>query len=220
MNWFDIVVGLFMVLFLVAGIRRGFIREVTGLVGLVLAFILGIIGTPIWADLIVEELHFPRSVAIVISFILIFVLVFLLFRAGGGLLFKVVHLTPLGWVDRVAGGGIGLLKGGLIASLILLLLGIFPLPQVLSNSLDSSASASPLRSLAPAVYNLLQVVFPQMKSLGEVVGQSVEGSFARGKEQVLKKSSQVVDMLQKAKASQKDEADSQAPSEKDESSVK
>jgi hypothetical protein len=59
-----------------------------------------------------------------------------------------------------------------------------------------------------------------MKSLGEVVGQSVEGSFARGKEQVLKKSSQVVDMLQKAKASQKDEADSQAPSEKDESSVK
>ena len=118
------------------------------------------------------------------------------------------------------GGGIGLLKGGLIVSLILLLLGIFPLPQVLSSSLDSSASASPLRSLAPAVYDLLKVVFPQMKSLGEVVGQSVEGSFARGKEQVLQKSSQVVDMLQKAKASQKDQADSKVPSEQDESSVK
>jgi len=63
MNWVDFGIGVFAVLFFITGIRMGFIREVTGLIGLVLAFILAVAGTPIWADSMVDMLKFPPSVA-------------------------------------------------------------------------------------------------------------------------------------------------------------
>jgi membrane protein required for colicin V production len=216
MNWVDIVLGVFVVVFLVIGVRKGLIREVAGFIGLVVAFIVGIAGTRFWSELIVIELHFPPSIATVVSFILLFTLVFLLFRAAGSFLFTILHLSPLGWLDRVGGCIVGLLKGALIVSLVLLILGTLSLPQAVSRPLDSSTLASPMRGLAPAVYHLLKIAFPQMRSLGEVVGQSVERSFARGKEEVLEKRSHVVDMLQKAKAAPDDKADSQGRSESEE----
>jgi len=219
MNWVDIVVGLFMVLFLVAGLRRGFIREVTGFVGLVLAFVLGIAGSPIWSKAIVNLLHFPPSVATVVSFILIFILVFLLCKAAGNLLFKIVRQTPLHLLDRLGGSVIGLLKGGLLISLLLLFLGLFSLPQTIAKPLDSSVLVPTMRVFAPGVYNFLKGAFPQMRSLGEVIGQSVERGFARGKEQVLEKGSQLVDQLQKAKAAQKDGEDRRDHTEADEKSA-
>lgn len=219
MNWVDIVVGAFMILFLVAGTRRGFIREVTGFVGLVLAFVLAIAGAQIWAVMIADQLHFHPSVATVVSFILIFVLVFLLSRAAGGLIFKLIRKTPLGLLDRIGGSIIGLLKGGLILSLIFLILGTFSLPQAFSNSLDSSALTPPLRAFAPTMYNLFKVAFPQMRSLGEVVGQSVERGLARGKEQVLQKSSDVVDMLQKTKNAPNGSAEDRDRTEPNENST-
>ena len=199
MNWVDIVVGVFMILFLVAGTRKGLIREVTGFVGLVVAFVVGIVGARVWAVMIADELRFHPSVATAVSFILIFVLVFLLFRAAGSVIFKFIRRSPLGLLDRLGGSVIGLLKGGLIISLVFLILGTFSLPQALSKTLDSSALVPPLRAFAPTVYNLFKAAFPQMRSLGEVVGQSVESGLARGKEKVLEKSSDVVDMLQKTK---------------------
>ena len=216
MNWVDIIFGLCVIFFLVIGVRKGLIREVVGFIGLVVAFIVAIAGTRFWSELIVKELHFPPSIATVVSFILLFTLVFLLFRAAGSFLFTILHLSPLGWLDRVGGCIVGLLKGALAVSLVLLILGTLSLPQALSGPLDSSALASPMRGLAPAVYHLLKVAFPQMKSLGEVVGQSVERSFARGKEEVLEKRSHVVDMLQKAKVAPSDKTDSQDRSESEE----
>lgn len=220
MNWVDIIVGVFMILFLVAGTRRGFIREVTGFVGLVIALALGIGGAHFWADIIVEELHFPHTVATVVSFGLIFALVFLLFRGIGSLLFKFVHLSPLSWLDRVGGSIFGLLKSGMIISVILLILGVFSLPPALSKPLGSSALVPPLRAFAPAAYNLFKAAFPQMRSLSEIAGRSVERGFTRGKEQVLKKGSRVVDMLQREKVGQEEKTDRQGDSEPNETSSK
>jgi len=53
-----------------------------------------------------------------------------------------------------------------------------------------------------------------MRSLGEVVGQSVESGLARGKEKVMEKSSDIVDMLQKTKtAPDNSSADHSQPDE-------
>ncbi len=210
MNWIDIALGLFMILFIITGIRRGFLREVMGLVGLIVAFVLGVAGSPIWSVLIVQELHFPSSVATAVSFILIFILIFLLFKAVGSLLHKLVRSSPLRWFDRLGGSIFGLLKSGMIISVFLLILGVFTLPSALSSTLNSSRLVPPLRAMAPTVFNLIKVAFPRLKSLGEVAGQSVERGFTRGKEQVLEKGAQVVDMLQKEKqAGQREKANRQ-----------
>ena len=114
MNWVDFSIGVLAVLFFITGIRMGFIREVTGLIGFVLAFVLAVAGTPIWADSMVDMLNFPPSVAKVSAFILIFALVYLLCKAGGKFLFKFIRHSPLDLLDRLGGSIIGLLKGALV----------------------------------------------------------------------------------------------------------
>jgi len=199
-NWVDIIFGLILILFLIAGIRRGFIREAVGLVSLLLAFILGTTMAPIWSRIVVERFHFPPSVATVVVFILIFILVFILVRAVGNLLFKIVRATPLDLIDRLGGGLVGLVKGGLVISLILVFLGLFSLPLAIDQSLNDSTLTVPMKALAPAVYGLVQGAVPQMRSLGEVVGESVESGLSRGQEEIREKSSQVIDKLEESKS--------------------
>jgi membrane protein required for colicin V production len=212
MNWIDAVVALIMALFLIAGVRKGFIREVMGLVAIILAFILGITGAPIWSGILVEKFNLPDAVATLVAFLLIFILVFILIRALGGLIFRVVRATPLDIIDRLGGSLFGLLKGALIISLVLVLLGLFTLPQAVVQEMDGSAVIPPLRAVAPAVYNLLKGAVPQMRSLGEVVGESVEESFLQGKKEIMERSSQVIDKLQESKSgNKKDEPSETSP---------
>jgi membrane protein required for colicin V production len=200
MNWVDIAVALIMIFFFIAGVRKGFIQEVMGLIAIILAFILGITGAPIWSEVLVEKLKFPSSVATVVIFILIFILVFILVKALGNILFKVVRATPLDVIDRLGGSLVGLVKGALIISLMLIFLGLFSLPRVIDQELNDSASAVPLRALAPSVYRLFKGIVPQMRSLGDVVGESVEQNLTRSKEKIREKGSQVIDKLQESKS--------------------
>ncbi len=203
MNWVDIVVALILLFFFIAGARKGFIREVTGLTGIIVAFLVGITGAPIWSDVLIDRLKFPPSLATLVAFILIFILVFILIRALGNLLFKVVRATPLDVLDRLGGSFIGVIKGALIISLVLIFLGLFTLPEAVYQELNVSWSATPLRAVAPSLYRFVQEGVPQMRSLGDVMGDSVEKGLSRGREEVLKRSSQVIDQLQDAKSKEK-----------------
>jgi membrane protein required for colicin V production len=204
MNWVDIVVGLVLLFFFVAGARKGFIREVTGLISIIVAFIVGISGAPIWSKIIEQNLKIPSSVATLVAFILIFILVFILIRALGNLLFKVVRATPLDALDRLGGSIIGIVKGVLIVSLVLILLGLFNLPLVVSQELNGSWSAAPLRTVAPSLYRFFKEAVPQMRSLDDVVGDSVEKDLSRGREKIRQKSSQIIDRLEDSQSKLED----------------
>jgi hypothetical protein len=83
----------------------------------------------------------------------------------------------------------------------------------------SSQLASPFRTFAPASYDFLKKAFPQLRSLGEIVGQSVEDGVARGKEIIKEESSQLVDKVQKVRAIQEDGKESAEPSQSGDNSV-
>jgi membrane protein required for colicin V production len=212
MNWVDIVVALILLFFFVAGARKGFIREVTGLIGIIAAFILGITGAPIWSQILVDRLKFPPSLATLVAFLLIFILAFILIRALGNLLFKVVRSTPLDALDRLGGSLVGILKGAFIISLVLIFLGLFTLPQAVVQELGDSWSASPLRAVAPSFYRFVKEGVPQMRSLGEVVGESLEKGLSQGQEEVRQRSSEMIDRLRQAKSKEGDETKEKASS--------
>jgi len=200
MNWVDIVVALILLFFFIAGARKGFIREVTGLIGLIVAFLLGITGAPIWSEILVDRLKFPPSLATLAAFLLIFILAFLLIRALGNFLFKVVRATPLDALDRLGGSFIGILKGAFIISLALIFLGLFTIPDAVVRELNDSWSATPLRTVAPSLYRFVKEGVPQMRSLGDVIGDSVEKGLTQGQEEVRKRSSRMIDRLQEARS--------------------
>jgi membrane protein required for colicin V production len=210
MNWVDIVVALILLFFFITGARKGFIREVTGLLAIIIAFLIGVSGAPIWSTILVDRLNFPPSVATLVAFFLLFLLVFILIRALGTLLCKVVRATPLDVLDRLGGSFIGVLKGALVISLILVFLGLFTLPEAVAEELNGSWSATPLRTVAPTLYGFVKKGIPQMRSLGDMLGDSLEKGLSQGHEEVRKRSSQMIDRLQEAGSEEDGKSDQES----------
>jgi membrane protein required for colicin V production len=117
---FDLIIVLTLGLFTLRGFFNGFVGEIAGLVSLLggfwaahtyhaeLAEHLTMIQEPVWSTI----------VAYVGIFLAVIIVVTLLAR----LLQKILSCTFVAWVDGAAGGLLGLAKGILLCSLILLLL--------------------------------------------------------------------------------------------------
>jgi membrane protein required for colicin V production len=119
MNWLDVVLALILLASGVAGLRRGFSRQIIGLITGVLALLLGI-----WFYGMVGYYLLPyassRTIANAGGFMLVFAGVMVLgsmvsFAAG-----RVLKVTGLSVFDHMLGAGFGLLRGLLFAVAIVM----------------------------------------------------------------------------------------------------
>ena len=124
LNYFDIVLLVILVLFLLRGIMNGVLAEFSSLLGLfgglwyanyaykdVAPYLVKIFQHPAWRDL----------AAYVLVFVSVLVAVALLVQA----LSKVLSLTVLASLDKCLGAALGLVRGMVICSVSLVLLGHF-----------------------------------------------------------------------------------------------
>ena len=119
-----LIVGLVLVLTL-RGIWRGFINDLSGLVGLVLGYLFaGPLAKCIepFLEAFVERPSLREGIAYYLSLFAIYLAVVFLGKLATGL----SKLVLLGWLNRLLGALSGITKGVLIASLVAL-----PLHQVL-----------------------------------------------------------------------------------------
>ncbi len=109
MHTFDIIAAAVAIIFVIIGLYRGFVEEAIRLIGIVAAFFTGL---ALYRALAVHLTFLKLSGAVlsVISFFVIFLAALLVIILLGMLLKKVIHLTVLGWIDRLCGGVIGFLK--------------------------------------------------------------------------------------------------------------
>ena len=125
-NYFDVTVIVILALFALRGCFRGFVDEISGLIGLI---------GGLWM-----ARHFYQDVSPLLTFvgneqlrgIMAYVLVFLAFLVVvaivGHIVKRLVSLAFIGWVDKLAGLALGLVKGFIICSVLLLLVKNF-LPE-------------------------------------------------------------------------------------------
>jgi len=109
-------------------------------------------------------LIFYLLASVILGFFIIFVFVVLLFRLLAKFLKKFLKWTFLGWVDKGTGALFGFFKGALIASLFALLVSLVSFSETLQKEQDRSLLFRPVRSVAPAVFNLLKHTFPRTKT--------------------------------------------------------
>ena len=127
-NYFDVVLLVILVLFLLRGIMNGFLTEFSGVLGLlgglwyanyaykdVIPYLANAIQNPAWRDLA--------------AYGLVFVSVLLATALLIHVLSKILSLTVLSSLDKGLGAVLGLLRGMVICSVSLVLLGHF-LPDV------------------------------------------------------------------------------------------
>ena len=119
MNWLDFVLALILIASGVAGLRRGFSRQIIGLISGVLALLLGI-----WFYGTVGFYLLPyassRTLANAGGFAVVFCGVLLLGALVSFAVGRFVAVTGLSIVDHLLGAGFGLLRGLLFAIAIIL----------------------------------------------------------------------------------------------------
>lgn len=115
MTLLDVGVIAIALFFLVRGIWVGFVRQLASIAGLLLGFIIAGNYYKQFSKFLSPIVASPQA-GFLITYGLLFLLVFLSVVAFGFLLKKVMTLSLLGWFDRVLGGFFGLSKAVIVAT--------------------------------------------------------------------------------------------------------
>ncbi len=166
LTWLDILIAIFLALSLMQGIRAGLIRSVFTIAGLAAGLGAAIVYYVDGSRLILGHFNLPIFIADSASFILIFSIIALLVHFVGTLLSLLTRLTPLKLIDKLGGGGAGLLIGLAAIGIFLILLIAFPiLPGVQDHVAQSSLALHIVENthlILAAVSDLLPVDLPHL----------------------------------------------------------
>jgi len=124
MNLLDYVLVAIIGYCLVRGIFRGLIKELSSIVGVMGGFYAAYTYYPQVARHLARWVTNPGYLSI-ISFLVIFILVFLVVSFTGLVIKYLMNIAFLGWTDRICGAVFGSAKGLLIVTVLLLVLVTF-----------------------------------------------------------------------------------------------
>jgi membrane protein required for colicin V production len=108
MTWVDIVIIVITLGLVIHGIVFGLIRGLFDIVGIIAGYLLAVHYS--------STLNMPS----VLAFILVFVVVVVVISILGRIISKLVHVTPIGLIDRLLGGVLGLAKAFVVSFVFVL----------------------------------------------------------------------------------------------------
>jgi membrane protein required for colicin V production len=155
MNYFDIVVGIILILAIIRGFRNGLIIELASLAALVL----GVLGAIKFSSFTEQWLtqHFSNSYIGIIAFILTFIAIVIGVHLIAKGVNKLVEAVALGFINRIMGALFSLVKIGFILSIVMAVFVSFDktfniIPE---QTRESSILYEPLGEFAPRVFPYL-----------------------------------------------------------------
>jgi len=164
MNYIDYIIIAVVGFFAIGGLFKGFLNQVFGLLGLILALIFATKFMSNMAELVDKFLNIPPALTTLLGYLIIFVGTIFAFQLLNHVLQKVVKVSFLSWVDKTGGGVLGFVKGGVIISLLLLLISIIPFSGSMIPGAKESTFYDPAKNFAPKVFNFVMYVIPNSKS--------------------------------------------------------
>jgi membrane protein required for colicin V production len=169
----DIVILIFLGLGAYEGFKQGFLMSIVGLIGFVVAIILGFYFMDTMADWLGENVKTINLGYPLAGFLVIFIISMILIRMVGWILKKVINLILLGGIDSAAGGVLGAVKAGFYISLFLWFTTEFRM-ELPNKWLRESEILGYIKPLAPAVISAVEPIFPSVKSTRNKLDEFVE----------------------------------------------
>lgn len=171
MNVLDILILAALAIGLMRGLSTGAVRQITSIIGVVIAFILGVqLMQPVGA-LVVESLGLAEGLGPLIGFVLVFAAIQLAVLALAVGLETVIGALQLSFVNRLLGGVAGAAKAALLLSVAFLVLAYFGLPD--DETRQTSELYAPVASVLPGAWDYVSEQLPEVERLSERFGREV-----------------------------------------------
>jgi len=126
MQVIDIILGVFLLFFLINGFRKGLIKSVLNVFGLIVIIILLVKFSIPLKNMLIVEIGLQEILATIVSYVLIVLVVSLFIRLISYLLKKILSMLNLGFADKILGMIFGFLNGVLIIAILLLVIDLIP----------------------------------------------------------------------------------------------
>ncbi|MFW6022213.1 MAG: CvpA family protein [Halanaerobiaceae bacterium] len=154
----DIIILIIFVYFCIGGFNKGFIKQTSTIMGILLAFIISMNFYISFVPVIEPYLDISPALMQFISFTVLFCLVNLIVHLVGTVFKKVLDALFLKPVDQVAGAVLGLVKGFILSYLLVVMLSHIPYVSLTQN-LSNSFLAVKILDMTPYLQNSLQNIF-------------------------------------------------------------
>jgi len=155
MNFFDVIILGFLALFVINGFMKGFIISLASLAALILGIYLAIHFSNYVQVLLQDNFHPSRTWLPILSFSITFLIVVILILMVAKLMEKIVDVVGMGFLNKLAGALLGLVKGVVLASIILFILFSIDKKQKWITADDRKGSLT---------MNTVEQVFPKIMS--------------------------------------------------------
>jgi len=172
MNWFDIALITLLLVAMSLGSKKGLIRELMGFFALALGVIVTVKNIDFIALEVAQHIDASPLIIAVISFVILLVVLYGLFRLAAYTFYKVGELQKLGRKDKVGGAIVGAVKGWVVIGLVLFLCMLLPMPNAYYNALDKSILTEPMMRSLPLLFESTSPLHP---GSGTFI-QEIEGS--------------------------------------------
>ena len=165
MNYIDIIIVVLLVVFGIGGWRKGIIIEAATLLGLGLGLYGAFHFSDYTASKLLQYAEIDPKYLHLISFIVTFIVVAVVVNLLGRLLAKIVKTINLGFVDKIGGFLVGVAKGLLICSLLVMMLNVLNLKGVVKDDTKKESILYPwVEQAVPYVYQGFDIVKEAVKN--------------------------------------------------------
>jgi len=163
MNWLDIVLALLLLGGIVSGFKNGIIGEVATLAALIFG-IWGAVKFSWWTAELLLDWGVKSDYMHIISFIVTFVIIVVVIQILARFLSKLLESLALGFVNRLAGMAVGIIKAALIVSVILVVIDSLDEKGMIIKEpvREESLLYEPLANLVPSLLPFLHLEDLQM----------------------------------------------------------
>ena len=126
------IFGLYLIFQVVIGYRRGLMRSMLNLASWILTFAIAYEGASYFKDIVIQNVPqiqgtiVTDQVAYMISYIILMIVCKMIFSIIVRFINKISRIPGVGFINRVAGAVLGLIKGSLIIMILMFFISLMP----------------------------------------------------------------------------------------------
>ncbi|MDA0710510.1 MAG: CvpA family protein [bacterium] len=174
MNILDILLALALFWTARKGWQIGLLQSLISLLSIVLAYGFALAYGESAARHLLDTTDELDGGSALLGFVALFILVLVVCYLIGRIVHKVLQASPLGIVDSVGGGALGLIKGILIFGLLTIFIRQYPVFDRIPQLIEQSALGKPVEKGSTVIANAVRRVFPRTKSFLDRLGVKAE----------------------------------------------